>query len=466
MLGLVLTDNFLMLYVFWELTTVLSYLLIGHNPASSTNRRAAMQALLVTTFGGLAMLVGIIAIGVHHTYSISALLADPPPLDAVTVAAVVLLLVGALSKSALVPFHFWLPGAMAAPTPVSAYLHAAAMVKAGIYLVALLAPVFAGAPAWHALTLGLGLLTMIVGGWRALRQHDIKLLLAYGTVSQLGFIVAIAGLGTQTAALAALALVLAHGLFKSTLFLVVGVVDHATGTRDLRRLSGLGRRMLPVSVPAAFAGLSMAGVIPMAGFVSKESALESLWEEAQEAAPFPSVYGYLALAAVVVGSALTVAYTCRFLWGAFATKPGVAPTPITVPHPGFVLSPLLLGVGCLALGLLAPLESPWLMPYAVTLPTGAAPEPLALWHGVSVPLLLSARLPRRRRRALRPARGLRPSARRECPASSTASAVSPAPCERSTAARSRPRRSPSAARCPSTSPASCSSSSRCRAWRR
>ncbi|GAA2163522.1 multisubunit sodium/proton antiporter MrpA subunit /multisubunit sodium/proton antiporter MrpB subunit [Humibacillus xanthopallidus] len=389
MLGLVLTDNFLMLYVFWELTTVLSYLLIGHNPGSSTNRRAAMQALLVTTFGGLAMLVGIIAIGVHHTYSISALLADPPPLDAVTVAAVVLLLVGALSKSALVPFHFWLPGAMAAPTPVSAYLHAAAMVKAGIYLVALLAPVFAGAPAWHALTLGLGLLTMIVGGWRALRQHDIKLLLAYGTVSQLGFIVAIAGLGTKTAALAALALVLAHGLFKSTLFLVVGVVDHAAGTRDLRRLSGLGRRMLPVSVPAAFAGLSMAGVIPMAGFVSKESALESLWEEAQEAAPFPSIYGYLALAAVVVGSALTVAYTCRFLWGAFATKPGVPPTPITVPHPGFVLSPLLLGVGCLALGLLAPFESPWLMPYAVTLPTGASPEPLALWHGVTVPLLLS-----------------------------------------------------------------------------
>ncbi len=336
MLGLVLTDNLLMLYVFWELTTVLSYLLIGHNPASSTNRRAAMQALLVTTFGGLAMLVGIITIGVHHTYSISGLLADPPAVDGVTAVAVVLLLVGALSKSALVPFHFWLPGAMAAPTPVSAYLHAAAMVKAGIYLVALLAPIFAGAPAWYALTLGLGLLTMIVGGWRALRQSDIKLLLAYGTVSQLGFIVAIAGLGTKTAALAALALVLAHGLFKSTLFLVVGVVDHATGTRDLRRLSGVGTRLLPVSVPAFLAGLSMAGVIPLAGFVSKESAFESLWEEAQEAAPLPAVYGYVALAAVVVGSALTAAYTCRFLWGAFASKPGVAPTPITAPHPGIV----------------------------------------------------------------------------------------------------------------------------------
>ncbi|HET8594550.1 MAG TPA: proton-conducting transporter membrane subunit, partial [Intrasporangium sp.] len=192
MLGLVLTDNFLVLYVFWELTTVFSYLLVGHNPASSTNRRAAMQALIVTTLGGLAMLIGIIALGVRHSYRISEVLAHPPALDGVTVAAVVLLLVGALSKSALVPFHFWLPGAMAAPTPVSAYLHAAAMVKAGVYLVALLAPAFAGAPGWHALTVGLGLLTMLVGGWRALRQYDIKLLLAYGTVSQLGFMVALA----------------------------------------------------------------------------------------------------------------------------------------------------------------------------------------------------------------------------------------------------------------------------------
>ncbi|MGW5241923.1 Na+/H+ antiporter subunit A [Monashia sp. NPDC004114] len=390
MLGLVLTDNLLVLYIFWELTTVFSYLLIGHNPASSTNRRAAMQALLVTTVGGLAMLIGIIAIGVHHTYSISALVASPPPLDAVMVAAVVLLLVGALSKSALVPFHFWLPGAMAAPTPVSAYLHAAAMVKAGIYLVALLAPVFAGAPAWFALTLGLGLFTMLVGGWRALRQHDIKLLLAYGTVSQLGFIVAITGLGTKESALAALALVLAHGLFKSTLFLTVGVVDKATGTRDLRELSGVGRRLLPVSVPATLAGLSMAGVIPLAGFVSKESALTAVWDEVQHSAPLPAAYGWVALVAIVVGSALTTAYTARFLWGAFATKPGVAPTRVKPPHPGFVLAPLLLGVACLALGLLAPLESPWLMPYAVQFPVGSAPEPLALWHGLTVPLLLSA----------------------------------------------------------------------------
>ncbi|HET6666447.1 MAG TPA: proton-conducting transporter membrane subunit, partial [Intrasporangium sp.] len=287
MLGLVLTDNFLVLYVFWELTTVFSYLLIGHNPASSTNRRAAMQALLVTTFGGLAMLIGIITIGVHHTYSISEFLGSPPPLDTVTIAAIVLLLVGALSKSALIPFQFWLPGAMAAPTPVSAYLHAAAMVKAGVYLVALLAPAFAGVPAWHALTVGLGLATMLLGGWRALRQYDLKLLLAYGTVSQLGFMVAITGLGTRAAALAALALIIGHALFKSTLFLTVGIIDRSTGTRDLRRLSGVGRRLLPVSIPAGLAALSMAGVAPLTGFVAKESVLGALLGGIEDAEPLP-----------------------------------------------------------------------------------------------------------------------------------------------------------------------------------
>ncbi len=241
MLGLVLTDNLLVLYVFWELTTVFSYLLIGHNPASSTNRRAAMQALLVTTFGGLAMLIGIIAIGVQHTYSISGFIdstrprstASPPPPSCCCSS-------GHCPSRRSIPFHFWLPGAMAAPTPVSAYLHAAAMVKAGVYLVALLAPAFAGAPAWYALTVGLGLATMLLGGWRALRQHDLKLLLAYGTVSQLGFIVSISGVGTRAAGLAALALIVGHALFKSTLFLTVG--DHRQVDRHQRPAPPLGTR--------------------------------------------------------------------------------------------------------------------------------------------------------------------------------------------------------------------------------
>ena len=376
MLGLVLTDNFLMLYVFWELTTVLSYLLIGHNPASSTNRRAAMQALLVTTFGGLAMLVGIITIGVHHTYSISGLLADPPPLDAVTVAAVVLLLVGALSKSALVPFHFWLPGAMAAPTPVSAYLHAAAMVKAGIYLVALLAPVFAGAPAWHALTLGLGLLTMIVGGWRALRQHDIKLLLAYGTVSQLGFIVAIAGLGTQDGGAGG------AGPRARPRPLQVDALPRRRRRRPRAparvtsgACPGVGRRMLAGQRAGRLRrALDGRGRPDRRLRVQGERPRVAVGGGAGRPRPFPSPYGYLALAAVVAGSALTVAYTVRFLWGAFATKPGVPPTPVKAAHPGFVLAPLLLGVGVPRARPARAARVAVALPYAVSFPTGAEPR--------------------------------------------------------------------------------------------
>ena len=229
MLGLVLADDLLLVYVFWELTTVLSFLLIGHDPTRRAARQAAAQALVVTTFGGLAMLVGFLLLARQSgTFRISEILADPPGGTVVTV-AVLLVLVGAATKSALVPFHFWLPAAMAAPTPVSAYLHAASMVKAGVYLVALLAPAFAGVPGWRGGLLGLGLATMLLGGWRALRQFDVKLLLAYGTVSQLGFLLVVLGVGTRSAALAGLGLLLAHALFKGALFLVVGIVDHSTG---------------------------------------------------------------------------------------------------------------------------------------------------------------------------------------------------------------------------------------------
>jgi len=156
--------------------------------------------------------------------------------------SIVLILIGALSKSAIVPMHFWLPGAMAAPTPVSAYLHAAAMVKAGVYLVARLAPGFAETPAWHPIVLTLGVASMLVAGWRALQVYDLKLLLAFGTVSQLGFIIVLVGTGSHDAALAGMTMMLAHALFKASLFMVVGIIDHATGTRDIRRLAGLGRR--------------------------------------------------------------------------------------------------------------------------------------------------------------------------------------------------------------------------------
>jgi multicomponent Na+:H+ antiporter subunit A len=204
MLGLVVADDVLLLYVFWELTTVFSFLLIGGSGERLAARRAASQALVLTTAGGLAMLVGLILIGeASRSYLLSDIVADPGS-GAVMVTGTALILVGAVTKSALVPFHFWLPAAMEAPTPVSAYLHAAAMVKAGIYLAARLAPGFAEIPGWRPLLLGLGLATMLVGGYRALRQTDLKLLLAFGTVSQLGFLMVLVGAGSRELAAAGL----------------------------------------------------------------------------------------------------------------------------------------------------------------------------------------------------------------------------------------------------------------------
>ena len=246
MFGLVISDNMLMLYLFWELTTVLSFLLVGHYAERATSRRAATQALLVTTAGGLAMLVGIVILGqVSGTYLLSELVAAPPSGVAASV-GVVLVLIGALSKSAIVPMHFWLPGAMAAPTPVSAYLHAAAMVKAGVYLVARMTPGFADAPPWRPVIVTLGLLTMLLAGWRAVREYDLKLILAFGTVSQLGLITLMVGAGGGDLMLAGLSMLCAHAMFKAALFMVVGIIDHATGTRDIRRLSGLGAHNKPL----------------------------------------------------------------------------------------------------------------------------------------------------------------------------------------------------------------------------
>ncbi|HEV7626198.1 MAG TPA: proton-conducting transporter membrane subunit, partial [Streptomyces sp.] len=231
MLGLVLADDLIVLYVMWELTTVFSYLLIGHVPERRPNRLAALQALIVTTLGGLAMLVGFLMLGqAAGTYSISGILDRPPSATGSVTVALLLILAGALSKSAVWPFSLWLPGAMAAPTPVSAYLHAAAMVKAGVYLVARLAPAYADTLPWSVTVLGLGSLTMLLGGWRALRETDLKRLLAYGTISQLGLLMVLFGTGSYEAALAGTALLLAHALFKAPLFLVVGIIDHATGT--------------------------------------------------------------------------------------------------------------------------------------------------------------------------------------------------------------------------------------------
>lgn len=402
MFGLVVADDLLLLFIFWELTTILSYLLIGFARTRLAARRSALQALMVTTAGGLAMLVGLIMLGhAAGTYRISAILEQAPALvsgasGTMAGAAVVLILVGAITKSALVPFHFWLPGAMAAPTPVSAYLHAAAMVKAGIYLVARLAPGFSETAYWQPVVLGLGLATMLVGGYRALRQTDIKLILAYGTVSQLGFLTMVVGLGTPDAALAGLAMLLAHGLFKATLFLVVGIIDHQSGTRDVRKLSGVFRSSRALGIVAGIGAASMAGVPLLAGFVAKESVLEAFVHHA--AAPDSGPWGMVVLAGLVLGSILTFAYSARFMWGAFASKPGVEPTPFKAISPLFLAAPAVLSVLTIAYGLWPVPVDAWIQPYAAlfasTAPDAGAPADqaghLALWHGLTPALGLTA----------------------------------------------------------------------------
>ena len=392
MFGLIASDNMLLLYTFWELTTVLSFLLVGHYAERATSRRAAMQALLVTTAGGLAMLAGIIILGqTAGTYLLSELVATPLHGTAVAV-GVVLVLVGALSKSAIVPFHFWLPGAMAAPTPVSAYLHAAAMVKAGVYLIARLAPGFADSPGWRPTVITLGLVTMLLAGWRAVREYDLKLILAFGTVSQLGFITVMVGGGGRDLMLAGLAMLCAHALFKATLFMVVGVIDHSTGTRDIRRLSWLGHRMPALFVIAAGATASMAALPPFLGFVAKEADFESIAHSESLGAWAPVV-----LAGVVVGSVFTTIYALRFLWGAFARKGSHEPTSLVAnlhrPPVTFLVAPAILAAAGLFLGVVPRYLDTTLDGYAATMPAAGAHDghyTLALWHGVNLPLVLSA----------------------------------------------------------------------------
>jgi multicomponent Na+:H+ antiporter subunit A len=388
MLGLVLSDNVLVLYVFWELTTVFSYLLIGQESHRKASRRAAMQALIVTTAGGLALLVGFIILGEEAgSYLLTDIVTASLSGTSITV-ALMLILVGALSKSAIFPLHFWLPSAMAAPTPVSAYLHAAAMVKAGVFLVAVMAPAFANVEPWRAVVVTLGLTTMLLGGWRAMRQHDLKLLLAFGTVSQLGFLMALLGTGTRNAALAGTAMLVAHALFKATLFLTVGIIDKATGTRDLRRLSGLGRELPLVAVAGTLAAASMAGLPFFMGFVAKESAYDAYLHNALPHA----AANVAALIAMVAGSALTFAYSARFVWGAFWTKSVEIDAPVRHrPSIAFQLPSVVLAVACIVPAI-------WISPIATLADASTSSIPqstdevlhLKLWHGVGPALGLSA----------------------------------------------------------------------------
>ena len=282
MLGLVLSDNLITLFVFWELTSLTSFFLVGYKHQYEASRTSALQALLVTGLGGLAMLAGFLLLGsVAGTYTISELLTQPDTVRAIQghalyLPTLLLVLLGAFTKSAQFPFHFWLPNAMAAPTPVSAYLHSATMVKAGIYLLARLSPALGGTAAWLWLLGAAGLLTVLTAGALALKQRDLKKLLAYSTLVALGLLTMLLAVGTPAAVKAAMVFLLAHSLYKASLFMVAGTVDHQAGTRDVTELSGLVRVMPLTFVAALFAAFSTAGLPPKLGFIGKELAYEGL----------------------------------------------------------------------------------------------------------------------------------------------------------------------------------------------
>lgn len=384
MLGLVLADDVWTLFVFWEATTITSFVLIGLDDEEPEARAAAQRALLVTAAGGLALLGGLAIVSHAAGTTTLAGLGAADTSQAVVQVGLLAILVGAFTKSAQVPFQFWLPGAMAAPTPVSAFLHSATMVKAGVLLVGRLAPLFAEVAWWRPVLVLVGGATMLLGGIGALRQNDAKLLLAHGTVSQLGFLVVLFGLGHPGTTAAGVAMLVAHALFKAPLFLCVGIVDHATGTRDIRRLAGVGRRLPAVAVLAALAGASMAGIPPLLGFVAKEAALDGLLEAG-------GTWSTLALALVALGSVLTVAYTARFWFGTFTDLGSRADDRVEVHHsPSALLAgPVVVLVALTVAGGLAAGPLGERLGVASEALDHAAHGHLTLWAGFHLPVLLS-----------------------------------------------------------------------------
>ncbi|GAA4429152.1 monovalent cation/H+ antiporter subunit A [Acidovorax lacteus] len=391
MLGIVLSDNVLLLVVFWELTSIASFLLVGYWKHRADARAGARMALAVTGGGGLAMLGGVVLLGqIAGTYEISQLAAQAAQIQADPryPAALVLILLGCFTKSAQFPFHFWLPQAMAAPTPVSAYLHSATMVKAGIFLLARLTPVLGGTEWFTALVAGAGLVTVLMGAAFAVFKHDLKGLLAYSTISHLGLITFLIGLGSPLAAVAAVFHILNHASFKAALFMTAGIVDHETGTRDMRQLGGLFRLMPWTATLAMVAAAAMAGVPLFNGFVSKEMFLT-------EAVAFaaPGGWRWWIPALTTVAALCSVAYSLRFVHDVFFNGP---PRDLPQPHPhepplGMKAPVALLAAVCVAVGLApALLAGPLVHAAATALRGEALPDyHLALWHGFNLPLLLS-----------------------------------------------------------------------------
>ena len=386
MLGVVLSDNVIALFVFWELTGFTSYLLIGFEHERPEARRAATQALLVTGSGGLALLAaGLILVDVTGTALLSDMAGSGSLIDRPQYLGIVtLVLLAAFTKSAQFPFHFWLPSAMQAPTPVSAYLHSATMVKAGVYLVARMTPLLGGTTTWTGAITAVATLTMIIGALRALVETDLKRVLAYSTISALGILMLLFGIGTPQAVGAGFAYLLAHACYKGALFLIAGAVEHETGTRDVAQLGGLRRAMPLTALAAALAAGSMAGIPFFGGFIAKEQFYDSIAMSA-----FPGIWD---------GALVTLAVAASVCLGAAGLIAGIAPfrgrsMPAPASHdapPAIWLGPLVLGALGVVLGVLPSLAAG---------PIGLAAESVAgsrstlapgIWHGFTVTLLLSA----------------------------------------------------------------------------
>jgi multicomponent K+:H+ antiporter subunit A len=391
MLGVVLSGNLVQLVFFWELTSLFSFLLIGYWHRSPAARDGARMALIVTSAGGLCLFAGVLILGrIAGGYDIDTVLAAGERIraDPLYVPALVLLAAGALTKSAQFPFHFWLPQAMAAPTPVSAYLHSAAMVKLGVFLLARLWPAMAGSDAWIWIIGVAGLLTLLLGAYTAIFQHDLKGLLAYSTISHLGLITVLLGLNSPLALVAAVFHILNHATFKASLFMAAGIIDHESGTRDIRRLSGLYGFMPITATLAMVAAAAMAGVPLLNGFLSKEMFFA---EALQVEGPSQTLDQALPFVATLWGI-FSVAYSLRFIHGVF-----FGPHPTGLPRqpqepPRWMRFPIeFLVLACLLVGVVPALTIGPLLDIGVRALLGpqVPSYSLAVWHGFTVPLAMS-----------------------------------------------------------------------------
>ncbi len=390
MLGIVLSGNIIQLVVFWELTSIVSFLLIGYWHQNAAARDGARMALIVTGSGGLALFAGMLLLGhIVGSYELDTVLASGELVRAhpLYLPVLILVLIAAFTKSAQFPFQFWLPRAMSAPTPVSAYLHSATMVKAGVFLLVLLWPVLSGTAAWFWIVTYVGLATMLLGAYSAIFQQDLKGLLAYSTISHLGLITTLVGMNSPLSLVAAIFHIANHATFKASLFMAAGIIDHETGTRDIRRLSGLAKFMPATATLAVVASAAMAGVPLLNGFLSKEMFF------AETALRNPNGFVDISLPVVaVLASLFAVAYSLRFIHGVFFGPP---PSGLDrVPHepPALMRRPIeVLVLICLVIGIIPGLTiGPYLATAAASVLGADMPYySLSIWHGLNTPLLMS-----------------------------------------------------------------------------